>query len=312
MAVKITSIDEAVEDNGLKILVHGLAGAGKTVLCATTGSPTLILNVEGGLLSIVGAPDYIHTAKIESISDLDEIYHMLKKQRADDEQFYQWAAIDSISDVAETILKNELEKCNDPRKSYPAFQAEVTRLMKAFRDLEGYNIIMTSKQDLVKDDYTGITLRVPAMPGNKLGPTVPYLFDEVFALRVEKDEEGEDYRVIQTSRDIMFEAKDRSGKLNMFEKPSLKHILKKIHGEAVVEVEMKVKTKKAKPDEKTSGEKGEPDEACDIPWFHEASETVGIATKTEFDKMMSNGDEIAEISKDQYDQAVSNGATVAE
>jgi hypothetical protein len=232
MAVKITSLREMVEDTGLKALVHGLAGAGKTVLCATTGEPTLILSVEEGLLSIVDAPDYIQAASVKTLVDFMDVYELLKEQRASGNQVYKWVAIDSISDIAEVILKNEMDKCNDPRKSYPAFQAEVISLIKGFRDLKGYNVIMTAKQAMIKDDYTGITLRQPAMPGNKLGPAIPYLFDEVFALRVEKDENGNDYRVIQTNRDIMFEAKDRSGKLDMFEPASLKKIYEKIHGKS--------------------------------------------------------------------------------
>jgi hypothetical protein len=233
MAVKITSLREAVKDNGLKALVHGLAGAGKTVLCATTGAPTLILSVEGGLLSIIDAPDYIHTVSVKTLAEFEEVYAMLKNAVIAGEREYEWIALDSISDIAETVLANELEKSPDPRKAYPAMQAEITKLIKGFRDLPHYHVIMTAKQDIRKDEYTGISLRMPFMPGTKLGSQIPYLFDEVFALRVEKDENGDDYRVLQTNRDIMYEAKDRSGKLNMFERPSLKRILQKIHGEVV-------------------------------------------------------------------------------
>lgn len=233
MAVKITSVDEAIEDTGLKILVHGQAGAGKTVLCATTKEPTLILNIEGGLLSLKGAPSYIKTVKIESIANLEEVLIMLQQQRDADDQQYKWVCLDSLSDIAETVLANEMEKSTDPRKTYPAFQAEVVKLVKGYRNLNGYNIVMTAKQMSTKDDFTGITLYSPSMPGNKLGPALPYLFDEVFALRVEKDEEGDDYRVLQTGRDVMFEAKDRSGMLKTFEPPKLYAIHEKIHGKEV-------------------------------------------------------------------------------
>lgn len=37
MAIKLTTTAQAARDNGLKVLVHGPAGAGKTTLCATTG-----------------------------------------------------------------------------------------------------------------------------------------------------------------------------------------------------------------------------------------------------------------------------------
>lgn len=70
------------------------------------------------------------------------------------------------------------------------------------------------------------------MPGSKLAQQIPYMFDEVFALRVEVDEDKQKYRVLQTSRDAKYEAKDRSGLLDEFERPSLRRIKKKIKGEA--------------------------------------------------------------------------------
>ena len=46
MPIKIQSIRNIVQNKGIKILVHGLAGAGKTVLCCTTGEPTLLISAE--------------------------------------------------------------------------------------------------------------------------------------------------------------------------------------------------------------------------------------------------------------------------
>jgi hypothetical protein len=229
MAIKITSIKEAVGDNGLKLLVHAPAGAGKTRLAASAETPTLIINCEGGLLSIADAGDHVQSVKVESLSDLDEILEMLINDLNEGDQKFDWVCLDSITEIAEQILQKELAACSDPRKSYPAFQAEVVRLLKAFRDLPLYNVYMSCKQTRNKDDNTGITLYEPLMPGNKLGPQLAYLFDEVFALRVETDE-GAQYRTLQTGRDVMFDAKDRSGKLDMFEPASLTHIYNKIHG----------------------------------------------------------------------------------
>jgi hypothetical protein len=59
----------------------------------------------------------------------------------------------------------------------------------------------------------------------------PYLFDEVLALRVEKNDEGQTVRAIQTYADPSWTAKDRSGKLDMWEAPDLGAIIKKIRGE---------------------------------------------------------------------------------
>jgi hypothetical protein len=71
-------------------------------------------------------------------------------------------------------------------------------------------------------------LYFPSMPGNMLKQGVGYFFDFVFALRVERDADGNPTRWMQTQRDFNYEAKDRSGSLDMFEAPDLSAIARKV------------------------------------------------------------------------------------
>jgi hypothetical protein len=68
------------------------------------------------------------------------------------------------------------------------------------------------------------------MPGNKTGQALPYFFDEVLALRVEKDSEGVTQRALMCDSDGLWLAKDRSGKLEAWEAPDLGAIIAKIQG----------------------------------------------------------------------------------
>jgi hypothetical protein len=68
------------------------------------------------------------------------------------------------------------------------------------------------------------------MPGNKTGQALPYLFDEVLALRVERDAEGVTKRALMCDSDGLWLAKDRSGKLDAWEAPDLGAIIAKIGG----------------------------------------------------------------------------------
>lgn len=250
MAIKIVKVKEAIKDNGIKILVHAPAGTGKTVLAATACEATLIISAESGLLSLNNdelkevnphfMPELCDVVEVATIEELEEVYLMLEGQVG--EPKWKWIGLDSITEIAEVVLANELESAKDPRKAYGELYNRVSTLLRMFRDLQNYNIYMASKQTPIKDDYSGLTIYSPMMPGAKLGNSIPYLFDEVLCLRVLKDDDGDDYRVLQTSRDIQFEAKDRSGKLDKFEAPSLKRISDKIRGiyeepEEVEEVE---------------------------------------------------------------------------
>lgn len=250
MAIKITKVAEAIKDNGIKILVHAPAGTGKTVLAATACEETLIISAESGLLSLNNnemkelnphfSPELCDVVEVATIDELEEVYEMLHNQLSDPK--WKWVALDSITEIAEVVLANELEAAKDPRKAYGELYNRMSTILRMFRDLPSYNIYMAAKQVPMKDEFSGLTLYAPMMPGAKLGNSVPYLFDEVLCLRVLQDEDGGDYRVLQTSRDVQFEAKDRSGRLDKHEAPSLKRISDKIRGNHV-EVEEEVKEK---------------------------------------------------------------------
>lgn len=224
MAIKLTTTRQAAVDNGIKVCVHAPAGAGKTTLCATTQEPTVIISAEAGLLSLRGHD--IPVIEVSSVEDVHEAYRFI--QESADARDFRWVCLDSISEIAEVCLSSEKAKTKDPRQAYGALTDVMGGLIRAFRDLPGRNVYFSSKQERVKDDATGTTLYCPSMPGQRLGQGLAYFFDEVFCLRVEKDAEGNLTRWLQTGRDFQYEAKDRSGALDMFEPPNLAAIAAKI------------------------------------------------------------------------------------
>lgn len=210
---------------GVKILVYGLAGRGKTTLCATCPNP-LILSAESGLLSL--ADFNLPYLEINTIQDLREIYNWLRSSQEPRKQF-QTICLDSISDIAETVLADKKAKVKDGRMAYGEMIDDMHKVIKQFRDLSGYNIYMSAKQERMKNEVTGVIMNVPMMPGAKLGQALPYFPDEVFQLDIEGTG-SQSYRFLRTQPDFMNDAKDRSGKLNPVEEPHLGKIINKITG----------------------------------------------------------------------------------
>lgn len=211
--------------NGVKVLVYGQAGAGKTSLVKTLPSP-IVLSAEGGLLSIKDADlPYI---EISDMDTLKEAYAWLT--RADEAKTYQSAVLDSISEIAEVVLNAEKKATKDPRQAYGAMQEQMADIIRAFRDIPGKHVYMSAKLEKTQDEM-GRVLYSPSMPGNKTGQSLPYFFDEVLALRVERDAEGATQRALMCDTDGLWLAKDRSGKLDMWEAPDLGAIIAKIQGE---------------------------------------------------------------------------------
>jgi len=213
-----------ISSSGAKLLVYAAAGSGKTTLIKTLPNP-VILSAEGGLLSIKDSNiPYIEVTNMES---LREAYTWLTESK--EAKAFQSVALDSISEIAEVVLNYEKKSSKDPRQAYGAMQEQMADLIRAFRDIPNHHVYMTAKLEKSSDEM-GRVLYAPSMPGNKTGQSLPYFFDEVLALRVEKDAEGVTQRALMCDSDGLWLAKDRSGKLSAWEAPDLGEIIKKIGG----------------------------------------------------------------------------------
>jgi phage nucleotide-binding protein len=208
--------------NGVKILVYGQAGAGKTTLIASLPSP-VVLSAEGGLLSIANTD--IPYIEISSMADLKEAYTWLAS--SNEAAGFESVALDSISEVAEVVLQHELKKNKDGRAAYGEMNTTMTELIRAFRDLSGKHVYMSAKLEKSQDEM-GKILYNPAMPGKSLTQSLPYFFDEMLALRVERDAEGNTQRALLCDGDGLWLAKDRSGRLAKWEQPDLGAVIRKI------------------------------------------------------------------------------------
>lgn len=223
MAIDIKNTGGLSAD-GVKILVYGAAGVGKTSLIRSLPSP-IILSAEGGLLSIHDAN--LPYVEIGSMDDLREAYNWLSGSA--EAGAYKSVALDSISEVAEVVLHFELKKNKDGRAAYGEMNTTMTELIRAFRDLPGKHVYMSAKLEKSQDE-TGRMLYNPSMPGKSLTQQIPYFFDEVLALRAERDAEGITQRALLCDSDGFWLAKDRSGKLSQWESPDLGAIITKIMG----------------------------------------------------------------------------------
>ena len=221
MAISLKRTGQSVA-NGVKILCYGQSGAGKTSLIKTLPD-VVVLSAEGGLLSIQDAD--LPYLEITSMQDLQEAYSWVM------ESDYKSVALDSISEIAEVCLSHEKKVNKDPRAAYGSMQEQMADIIRTFRDIPGRHVLMTAKLEKTQDEM-GRVLYSPSMPGNKTGQALPYFFDEVLALRVEKDAEGNTQRALMCDSDGLWLAKDRSGKLGTWEAPDLGAIISKIGGAA--------------------------------------------------------------------------------
>lgn len=214
---------DSVHAQGIKTLVYGGAGTGKTTLCATAPAP-VIISVESGLLSLSGySLPYIVP---DSIADLYAL-----AAAAPSWANCQTVCLDSLTEIAEKLLSVELKRAGkDPRRAYGEMATQMLDITKAFRDIPGKNVYVSAKMERSMDGGTNTMLYQPMMPGQQVGQQLPYLFDEVFQLHVYDNPQNpkEKLRILRTQPDAQYTAKDRSGKLDVWETPDLTHIFNKI------------------------------------------------------------------------------------
>lgn len=223
---------EDVTSDGIKALIYSEPGNGKTTLAATLDlKRTLIISFESGLLSILDESGFEDLQYVEpsNLSDLKDIYDNLKNNK-DLAAKYDTIFIDSLSEISDMMLEALKQDptvytgMKDNMKLYMINQEKVVGIAKSFRDLKGYNVIMTA---LAATKTTNMVEKLlPSMAGQKLADKLPPLYDFVWYLEVTSD--GERRLITQPTSSIT--AKSRSRKLESAEEPNLGNILLKIKG----------------------------------------------------------------------------------
>lgn len=216
-------------------LVVGSAGTGKTSLMATVpeGDTVCALSVEDGLLSVRDyvLAGWIHEYPIKSVSDVVEGLKALQTEAF--RERYQWVFLDSLTELA-AICKKELEDENRGQpldfKGWGIYDRNMSALVRAFRNLDGYNVILICAETVEYDEVKKRFI-APAMPGKQLKELLPHIFDQVFHASVALDKDGQEHYLLHAKKRLGQPGKDRSGKLDEIEAPNLAAIKAKILGD---------------------------------------------------------------------------------
>lgn len=200
---------------GVKALAYGGPGMGKTPMVNSAPRPVLCV-VEPGMLSMrtsnVPAWEAYDTARINEFFDW-----LFKSKEASN---FDTVAIDSISQMAEIILTEELKRNKDGRKAYGEMSRRVMEIVNALYYLPQKHIYLIGKQSVV--DEGGIMRKKPYFPGQDLNVKVPHMYDEILHIgQVNLPGMAKPVVGIRTAETFDIMARDRSGRLAEIEPPDL-------------------------------------------------------------------------------------------
>lgn len=216
--MQIKPVEQIVQNSGVKCVVYGGPGVGKTRLTLTCPRP-LYISAERGGLSLRGSN--VPSVEINNLQQLIEVRDW--SRNSNEARNFDTLVCDSMSEVAEDILRVAKSNTKDGRKAHnDAFELVVAQVFNSFRDLQHKHVYMICKERWDEDTITKVKQWKPSMPNGNLIRETPYKFDYVFRYVLLHDlATNGTWQGLQCQASADAVAKDRSGRLNKWEPPDL-------------------------------------------------------------------------------------------
>lgn len=255
----IKASERMKERGGIKAVILGPSGVGKTTLLKTLpAETTLFFDLEAGDLAVEGwQGDAVRPRTWEDCRTLaalisgpnpalrdDQPYsqahynHVNKDGAAEQFAGYETVFIDSITVAGRLCFQwaqgqpeafSERSGKPDTRGAYGLHGREMLAWLSCLQHARNRNIVFVGILDKKEDDY-GRTAWTPQIEGSKVGRELPGIVDEVITYQEIQTEEGAKFRglVCTSPNPWGYPAKDRSGRLDQIEKPHLSELFDKI------------------------------------------------------------------------------------
>ena len=186
----LVAVSSLVQRFGVKAVLYSGPGMGKTPLLTTAPSPVICFT-EPGFLSVrkYNGPCY----PAFTYKEIKEFWMWaISSQEA--RQFGTFCC-DSVSQMAEIILNEEIPKHRDPRQAYGELSKHMMEIMNWIYYAPSFNALLLAKEG--QSDIAGVSMARPYFPWQDLNIKIPHLFDSVWRIENQSTPTGMQ-RVIRT------------------------------------------------------------------------------------------------------------------
>ncbi len=266
----VTADERLAEPRGVKAVIFGKSGIGKTSLLWTLpAESTLFVDLEAGDLAVQGWPGAaVRPRTWEECRDLalflagpnpalrdEQPYSVAQHARVLQDygdpaqaEAFRTLFIDSITVAGRLCFQwcrgqpeafSERTGKPDVRGAYGLHGREMLAWLTHLQHARGRNVIFVGILDERTDDFNR-KIYVPQIDGSKTGLELPGIVDQVITMAEIKPEVAAGEKpvpplralVCQTINQWGYPAKDRSGRLDLLEPPHLGRLFEKIAGPA--------------------------------------------------------------------------------
>lgn len=246
----IVSVKDVVLTRKITFLLYGESGLGKTSLLKSLNiEPKEILYIaaDPGQLALqpkklkLGEPKFLERDMTSvgyfqprSFEDFKKIKDYIVSGEAKKKYKLLW--IDGLDEVGEEALRlfMEREKAKGQKANLQVAYGDMATAMRNWIQdiLRAPDISSVFTTHITENENSDIQY-IPSFPGKKMTNSLVDIFDEVLCLRMERiTPTSQPERLLQCTRNvgIRYQAKDRSGRLDDYEKPDLGAVINKIFG----------------------------------------------------------------------------------
>ena len=214
---------------GVKALIYGPAGVGKTPIIASAPRP-LLLSIEPGLLSMRNSD--VPTTLAHDAKAIDDFFKWFFN--SNETKAYDTLGIDSASYMASVYLlaaTRGTSKQGNKKHGMAAYGEMADNVMEHLRTLfyvKEKHVYLICKEEIADVDYQ--SLRRPYFPGNVLNTDLPYLYDFILRLGKYNSIPGAppgEHLAFQCVGNMNVLARNRTGNLNEYEPPNFSDLVNK-------------------------------------------------------------------------------------